>query len=499
MSRRIGCVASGLKELGVDHEDSVAMFLRNDLTFMVVAQAAAMIGALPVPLNWHSSSDEVRFMLEDSEAKVLIGHSDLMRRLSSEALPAGIKSLWIEPGEALRDAFGLAEEDTRIPESETAFATWLEGFSALIPEKKQLPRTVIYTSGTTGRPKGVVRNERTAEQIQALRQHLRQTYGFVGDESEGPVRTSVVAPHYHSSPSSHATAAFDTGADIFVMPRFDPEGLLALIERERITHLNLVPIMFSRLLSLPAEVRKKYDLSSLRYVVHAAAPCPETIKREMIDWWGPIIHETYGSTEMGTVTLCNSEDALAHPGTVGRPVSGATVRIVDGTGAELPPGEVGAIIGRAPGITDFVYRNQEDETKDCFMNGLIVSGDVGYLNEEGYLFITDRNKDMIISGGVNIYPAEIEAALHAFDEIDDCAVFGIPNKEYGESVCAYVQLRPGQSLTSEEVIARLRERIAGFKVPRRVEFAEALPREDTGKVRKRLLRDPYWENSSRRI
>jgi long-chain acyl-CoA synthetase len=284
-----------------------------------------------------------------------------------------------------------------------------------------------------------------------------------------------------------------------VCPRFDPEGLLALIERQRITHLHLVPIMFERLLKLPAETRRRYDVSSLRFIIHAAAPCSPVTKRAMIDWWGPIVHEYYGSTEVGPVTFLTAQEWLEHPGSVGRAMQGAVVRVLGDDGTPLEPGEIGEVVGAHDGVADFTYHRDEAKRRAADRDGLFAPGDVGYFDPDGYLYLCDRKIDMIISGGVNIYPAQIEAALHEMPQVADCAVFGIPDDEFGEAVHAIVQLRPGETLSEEEAKAFLRERIAGYSVPRRVEFRDELPREDSGKIFKRKLREPFWEGAGRTI
>ena len=264
--------------------------------------------------------------------------------------------------------------------------------------------------------------------------------------------------------------------------------------------MNLVPIMFSRLLKLPRQVRHRYDLSSLRYAGHAAAPCPPEVKRAMIDWWGPVIGEYYGATETGNVTRCTSQEWLDHPGTVGRVMRGAEVKVLDEHGKELPAGQIGEIAARFHGLADFAYHNDPEKTRSVERNGLMAPGDIGYFDQDGFLYLRDRKIDMIISGGVNIYPAEIEAALHGMPAVADCAVFGIPDEEYGEAVYAVVQPREGgENITAEDVQALLRDRIAGYLVPRRVEFAAELPREDSGKIFKRKLREPFWAAAGRAI
>jgi long-chain acyl-CoA synthetase len=308
-----------------------------------------------------------------------------------------------------------------------------------------------------------------------------------------------VGPIYHSAPNAHANFNYRAGANIVILPRFDAEGLLAAIEKHRITHLNMVPIMFNRLLKLPQAVRERYDVSSLKFVAHAAAPVSPPIKRAMIEWWGPVINEYYGSTEMGNVTFCTAEEWLAHPGTVGRAMPNAVVRVVDEQGNELPPREIGEVIGRVRGMNDFTYQNDDAKRRSMEKQGLVTPGDVGYFDEDGYLYLCDRANDMIISGGVNIYPAEIEAELHKMSEIADCAVFGIPDEEFGEAVCAYVQPQPGVTLEDADIRDFLKETVAGYKMPRVIEFVEDLPREDSGKIFKRKLRAPYWANAGRNI
>lgn len=465
--------------------------------------AAGAIGGFPVQINWHYTVDEVRYILEDSAAKVLVIHADLLRVLR-EAVPPGVQVLSVPTLREIQSAYQVTSEAAAVAPGDLDWNRWLDRFSdesAGSPGTPvALPTTIIYTSGTTGKPKGVKRQPFTPEQLAAVSAMLGRSYGFhlVSDPTQ--VVTATVGPMYHSAPNNHGMFCFRAGASIVVTPRFDPEGLLQTIERERITHLNMVPIMFSRLLKLPEEIRRRYDLTSLRFVAHAAAPCPPDTKRAMIEWWGPVIYEYYGSTEMGNVTFCTSEEWLARPGTVGRAMPGAEVQILDEQGNPLAHGEVGEIAGRYDGAPDFTYNNDDEKRRSVDRAGLTAPGDVGYLDEDGYLFICDRKADMVISGGVNIYPAEIEAVLHDMPAVADCAVFGIPDDEYGESLCAVIQPRPGhEDLTAEEVRAFLRTRVAGYKVPKRVSFSACLPREDSGKIFKRKLREQYWAAAGRSI
>jgi long-chain acyl-CoA synthetase len=490
--------AAGLASLGIGAGDGVAMYLRNDLAFYEAALGASLVGAYPVAVNWHYTEDEARYVFEDSEARALVIHADLLARVRA-AIPGGTRVLVVPTPPEIRDAYGLAEEG-EVPEGETDWNGWLEGFEPRLTEPEGTTLSIIYTSGTTGRPKGVKRPPYTEEEMLRLTQTLAIIFGLDYFDDPSRIVTAAPGPIYHSAPNTHAIFCYRVGATIHLMPRFDPEALLALIERAGITHLHLVPIMFERLLKLPQEVRERYDVSSLRFVIHAAAPCPERTKRAMIEWWGPVIHEYYGSTEIGPVTFLTAEDWLEHPGSVGRRMDGAEVRVIDDDGRELGPGEIGEIAaGSTMGSADFTYHRDEAKRRAADRNGLFAPGDVGYFDEHGYLYLCDRKIDMIISGGVNIYPAAVEAVLHEHPGVADCAVFGIPDDEFGEAVHAVVQPRPGESLSEDEVKAFLRKRVAGFSVPRRVEFRDELPREDSGKIFKRKLRAPYWEGVGRAI
>jgi long-chain acyl-CoA synthetase len=313
------------------------------------------------------------------------------------------------------------------------------------------------------------------------------------------VRALLPGPLYHSAPNSFGLRTGRLGGALVLMPRFEPEQFLRIVRDEKIDTIFMVPTMFIRLMKLPEEVRDKYDMSSLRHVIHAAAPCPADVKRAMIEWWGPVIYEFYGSTESGAVTFANSEDALKKPGTVGRISPGAELRFVGDHGEILPQGEIGEIFSKIAGNPDFTYHNKPEKRAEIERDGFITSGDVGYIDADGYVFICDRKRDMVISGGVNIYPAEIEAALHAIPGVHDCAVFGIPDEEFGEALMAVVEPRPGAALDVAALRAQLKASLADYKVPKHIDIATSLPREDSGKIFKRRLRDPFWERAGRKI
>ncbi len=499
IERRARQAANGFESLGVGPGDGVAVYLRNDYPFFETSLGASSLGAYPVAVNWHYTPGEARYLLEDSGVKVLVIHADLLAPIR-EAIPDGVQVLVVPVPPEIQQAYALSDAACAVPAGAVNWATWRDGFADTERPPAPMPSTIIYTSGTTGRPKGVKRPTATPEQTAVAVRMLAQSYGFTDYLDRGrEITTAIVGPIYHSAPNAHANFCFRQGANIVILPRFDPEALLRHIDERKITHLNMVPIMFNRLLKLPEDVRAKYDVSSLRFVAHAAAPVSPPIKRAMIEWWGPVINEYYGSTEMGNVTFCTSEEWLAHPGTVGRLMPDAVVKVVDADGHELPPREIGEVIGRTRGSSDFTYQNDPEKRRRMEKQGLVTPGDVGYFDEDGFLYLCDRANDMIISGGVNIYPAEIEAELHKLPEVADCAVFGIPDDEFGEAVCAYIQPQPGVDVREAELRDQLRSQVAGYKMPRVWEFVDELPREDSGKIFKRKLRAPYWEGAGRNI
>jgi long-chain acyl-CoA synthetase len=311
--------------------------------------------------------------------------------------------------------------------------------------------------------------------------------------------TVMTGPMYHSAPNAFGGFAIRAGGEVILQPRFDPEELLQLIERYKVTHLHMVPTMFVRLLKLPEEVRRCYDLSSLQFVVHAAAPCPPHVKRAMIEWWGPVINEYYGSTETSAVVFCSSEDWLKHPGTVGKPLQDVSLRILREDGSNAAAGEAGDVYCRATKLADFTYHGDDEKRRKAERAGLISVGDIGYLDADGYLFLCDRRNHMVISGGVNIYPAEIENEILKLGGVADCAVFGVPDEEFGEALCAHIQPQPGVTLDAASLRAELSRHLARYKIPKLIEFSPELPREDSGKIFKRKLRDPYWAQAGRSI
>jgi long-chain acyl-CoA synthetase len=460
--------AAGLDALGVGEGDVACIMLKNEPAFLVAGLAARLAGVYSCPINWHYKAEEAGWILRDSGAKALFTNAELKAQIA-EGIPPGVAVI------------------ERTEEWAAKHAPW-----------RGQPRTprmsMPYTSGTTGRAKGVRRYPLEPAQADRYRHCLATALGI-----EPGMRALLSAPLYHSAPAGYGMQAM-LNAELFVLEeKFDAERTLALIEQHRLTHAYLVPTMYVRLLRLPDETKKKYDLRSLRFVASTGSPCPAQVKRAMIDWLGPLFHEAYAASEFGYITAIAPEEALRKPGSAGRPIGDAIVRILDRDGRELPRGEVGLIYVRQPAFPDFAYNNNDQARRALERDGLCSVGDMGWIDADGYLYVSDRASDMVISGGVNIYPAEIEAALAVMPGVRDCAVFGIPDEEFGEGLCAAVQLEPGAALSADDVQGYLRGRIAGYKVPRRIEFHAELPREESGKIFKRRLRAPHWDKAGRNI
>ncbi|MCA6110048.1 acyl-CoA synthetase [Bradyrhizobium cenepequi] len=493
VAERTERIASGLRKLGVREGDSVCMLMRNDIAFIEAAYAAMRLGAYGVPINWHFKPEEINYVLTDSGTRVLIAHADMLHPLR-EAIPAGVTVLSVPTPPEILANYKINPDHLGAPDFAVDFEPWLAKHPHYNGPAVPQPQNMIYTSGTTGHPKGVRRFAPTPKQAADAEAMRAMIYGL-----RPGVRALLPGPLYHSAPNSFGLRSGRLGGALVLMPRFDAEDFLSSVEEQRIDTVFMVPTMFIRLMKLPEKVRRKYDVSSLRHVIHAAAPCPADIKRAMIEWWGPVIYEFYGSTESGAVTFANSEDALKKPGTVGKISPGAELRFIGEDGKALPPGEIGEIYSRIAGNPDFTYHNKPEKRAEIDRDGFVTSGDVGYIDEDGYVFICDRKRDMVISGGVNIYPAEIEAVLHAIPGVHDCAVFGIPDAEFGEALMAVVEPQAGARLDVVSIRSQLKTSLADYKVPKHIEIATNLPREDSGKIFKRRLRDPYWEQAGRRI
>ncbi len=496
---RAAHAAKGLTEIGLASGDGVAILMRNDIAFFEASFAASLLSAYATPINWNYTVDEAAYVIRDCRARALVVHADLWHKLCAGGIEAELADIEITvivvrtPPE-IAAAYNLDPEICAVAEGDLDWDAWIERAAQPSPRTPEPVNSMIYTSGTTGKPKGVRRAPATPDQAAAIAGMAEFAF-----DTKAEMRTVVCGPMYHSAPNTYGLMAARIGGTVFLQPRFDAEALLAQIERDKITHIHLVPTMFVRLLKLPDAVKAKYDISSLEFTVHAAAPCPQDVKRAMIEWWGPVINEYYGSTESSISVFCTSAEWLAHPGTVGRALPDCTVRVFHEDGSESACGEIGDVYARLHTIADFTYQHRHAEREEMEHEGLITSGDIGYLDADGFLYLCDRRKDMVISGGVNLYPAEIEAALILHDDVVDCAVFGVPDDEFGESLMAVVQPRPGAAPNVESLKAFLHERLAGLKVPKHFDFQNDLPREDSGKIFKRKLREPYWADAGRSI
>ena len=486
--------ARALHESGIGLDDCVALYLRNDFPFFEASGACAQVGAYATPINWHYTAEEATYILRDCDAKVVVIHSDLLPPIQ-DSIPDGVLVVVVPTPDEIAAAYGV-DAAVDLPEGAVLWSDFIadrEPWTELPPASRG---TMIYTSGTTGNPKGVRRDPMDEDAQAHTTQMVFEGFGVPADSSG--IRCAMTGPMYHSAPNAYGLAAARGGGTIYLQARFDAEDLLRMIDEFKLTHMHVVPTMFVRLLRLPDEVRAKYDVSSLVHVIHGAAPCPPDAKKQMIDWWGPVIYEYYGSTENGIVTVVTSEMALSKHGTVGKPIAGNVIRILDDDGKDVPTGEIGEVYIWRPNRTDFTYNKRDAARKEMEIDGFLTNGDMGWLDEDGCLFLADRKNDMVISGGVNIYPAEIEKVLIGCPGVRDCAVFGIPDAEFGESLAAHIEITD-PNLAPEDVQSYLRQHLAKFKVPRKVVIDEALPREDSGKIFKRKIREPYWAGMPRRI
>ncbi len=476
-------IAQLFRSLGLRPGDHIALFLENNPRFFEICWGAQRSGLIYTAISSRLTAAEVEYIVDDCGAKLFVTSVALADKAAEIAA--------LMPGVAKRYA---------IDGTIDGYDSWEEAI-AVQPATRIADETaghdMLYSSGTTGRPKGVlpVIEPQPIDADNPLLQITRKLYGM----DERTIYLSP-APLYHAAPLRFNMTVMKLGGTSVIMEHFDAEEFLRLVPKFNITHTQLVPTMFVRFLKLPDEVRLKYDVSSLRCAIHAAAPCPIPVKEKMIEWWGPIIWEYYGGTEGNGLTICSSAEWLAHKGTVGRAVVGQ-LRICDDAGVEVPPGEPGTVY--FAGGRQFEYHNDPKKTAESRnAQGWSTLGDVGYVDPDGFLHLTDRKAFMIISGGVNIYPQEAENLLINHPKVMDCAVFGVPNEDFGEEVKAVVQPRSmsdaGPGL-AEELLAYCRQNLSTIKCPRSIDFEAELPRHPTGKLYKRLLRDRYWQGRESRI
>jgi long-chain acyl-CoA synthetase len=475
--------ARALDDAGVPRRGSVAVLAGNTLEYLAAYRGAIWSGRRFTPISWRWPADDVAYVVGNCEADALVVDARF--------------------AEAAHGAARIVDPDRRLAAGGPipGFRDWseVEAESGDPLDEPVAGTTMLYTSGTTGRPKGVRRDFPEGPPpghlglggVQMLRWCL-------GDEA-GDRAHLVTTPMYHSGPLTYADGASLLGADLVLLDRFEPETVLRTIEEHRVSSTFMVPTQFVRLMRLPGEVRERHDLSSLQLVVHGSAPVAPEVKRAMIDWLGPVLFEFYGGTEGGGVSI-DSHDWLTHPGSVGRPRVGLQVEVRDDAGAAEPAGVEGQVWfhdGRA-----FEYKDDADKTAEAVRDGWFTIGDIGYLDDEGYLYLCDRRADVVVSGGVNVYPAQVEAALLAHRAVVDCCVVGVPDDEWGESLTAVVTAAPGHepgAELTEELLAHCRRSLAGYQVPRHIDFDEELPRTETGKLARRVVRERYWAGRSRRI
>ncbi|MBI5262968.1 MAG: AMP-binding protein [Bradyrhizobium sp.] len=486
LDARTNRLAHLFRKHGLKRLDHYSIFMENNSRYLESCGAGERSGLYYTCVNSYLTPSELAYILTNSQSRVLI--------TSVAKLDVARDAIKQCPNVELCIVADGAGESDRIVGLEQATA----GLAQTPIADESLGTPMLYSSGTTGRPKGILRPlpEQPPKQPLPLFDFLQKLWLY----REGMIYLSP-APLYHSAPQAAVSITIRTGGTAIIMENFDPERYLQLVEKWGITHTQLVPTMFSRMLKLPEAVRKRYDISSLEVAVHAAAPCPVQVKDEMIKWWGPIIHEYYGATEGLGFTACNTEEWLAHRGTVGKVLLGE-LHILDENMKECPTGTAGTVWFKT--ATPFEYFDDPEKTKEARSADGTMStvGDVGYVDADGYLYLTDRSTFMIISGGVNIYPQECENLLITHPKVADAAVFGVPNADLGEEVKAVVQPMPGivpDAALAEELIAFCSGSLARQKVPRSIDFEKELPRLPTGKLYKRILRDRYWGNKTSRI
>jgi long-chain acyl-CoA synthetase len=487
LDRQANQLVRVFRRAGLTTGDGVALLCSNRPEFAVVWAATQRSGLRLTAVNWHLTADEVGYIVGDCEAKAFVAEAglgpvarDATTHLSSPPLCLAIASSV--------DGSTDVEGNTGIDGFES-FDRALAAEPGDAIADPCLGTSMLYTSGTTGRPKGVSRPADPDALVVGL-----IPYGYDG-ERHAHLGTG---PLYHAAPFAISlTMSLTAGVPLVLMPSWDAEECLRLIDRHRVSHTHMVPTMFHRLLALPPEVRARYDVSSMLAIVHGAAPCPVAVKEGIIEWFGPIVFEYYAATE-GAGTLVDSHTWLRKRGTVGKPVPDDQIRIGDDEAHPLPANEIGIVWLKRSSSSPFEYFNAPDKTADSYRGNYYTLGDMGYVDDDGYLFLTDRTANLIISGGVNIYPAEVDAVLLEHPAVGDAATIGIPDDEWGESVIAIVELQDG-AVPDDELAAELvefcRARLAHFKCPRVVEFVDELPRQDNGKIYKRRLRDLYRTRS----
>ena len=471
---------------GVGPDDRVALCMQNRLEWFITQAATAKLGAQLVPISFRLTPSEIHYIAADSGALAFLFDSEHADELSR---------VWRDqPASDRPSQVRLAVSVMRSSRSD------VESFQAIVSQtarepriSTRAPRSIVYTSGTTGRPRGVVHGRAKPLQGPARERAQQEHLARMPDL----VRNLLGAPLNHAAGQASARATHWLGGCVYIMPRFEPREALAIISREQITTTFMVPTMLNRIVSLPDEVLRQYSVASVKVLTTGASPCPQSIKERVIAYFGPeCLIESYGTTEVGIIARMRPEDHLSKPGACGRLIDGVEVEIRDGEGRVLPQGEIGEIWVRTPVMIE-TYLNEAPPKE--LVNGFFGTGDVGRFDEDGFLYVVDRKKDMIIAGGVNIYPAEIEDALRRHPAVIDVAAFGVPNAEWGEEVRAAVELRENASVSEAELLEFLEGHLAAYKRPRAIDFLREIPRNPAGKILKNQLRAPYWANTGTRI
>jgi len=472
--------ARALIELGVQPDDRVAVMTYNSIAGSEVTSGLRKARAISVPVNFRLRGAELAYVIQDSGARVVCAGPEFVQHVEA-ARPQ------IEPAPIL-----VAIGDGALPAGWVRLDDAMAAVSAeALPDDEDTGpgAAMIYTSGTTGHPKGAYRTQ-SIDPMSVLQ--VIQWFGLRNDDVH-----LVAGPGYHSAVGAFSGMTILCGATLVIMPRFEPEQALALIQEHRVSTTYMAPTLLQRIMDLPEDVRAKYDVSSMRSIVLGAAPCPYSLKERATAYFGEVLWEFYGATETGFNLILRPEDQLRKPGSAGTPPEGQEVLLLDDDGNPVPEGQPGELWVRNGYLAS--YYNQPEATERAMRDGYFSVGDIAYRDAEGYYYICDRKIDMIISGGVNIYPAEIETCLHAHPAVRDAAVIGVPDDHWGESVKAVVALQPGAGATEQELIDWCRGRIADYKRPRSVDFVSELPRDQAGKLLKRRIRAPYWESAGRTI
>jgi long-chain acyl-CoA synthetase len=493
---RVNRLVNAMRDAGLKAGDTVAVVAGNQCEWFELAQACAHGGWTYVPVNWHWVADELAYVYEDATAVAVFVDQRFEGPVAAALKDARAASVNLVVGIRC-DASSVVRSDSRFVEYEAM----LQSASNEEPADQLLGGPMFYTSGTTGRPKGV------RSFLSGASSMTPDIMKFIAAGFSNflpiPGRTMLCGPFYHSAQWAFSFFPMLGGSSVVMQHKYDSAAMLQLIDKYECTNVHLVPTQMKRLLDLPQDVKDSFSGASMSTVWHGAAPCPPAVKRGLITWWGPKITEYYGSTEGSIISTVSSEEWLAKGGSVGKPLDSVDVIVVNDAGEYVAQGSEGTLYFRNKMGTDFSYHNDEGKTKDAHLEpGVFTTGDVGYLDADGYLWLSDRKIDMIISGGVNIYPAEIEGVIAVHPMVEDVAVIGVPDEEFGESVKALVQLiegvEPGTDVEAS-IIAHCREFLAGYKAPRSVDFIASIPRTGTGKIQKQPLRAPFWEGHTRRI